>query len=168
MGRQLGDLEATLGEDALDLVTVGLALGSFREVEQAAVPAWDLHALEAEGGGPAGDGLQVVERRRIARELRQENGRPFDRPHRASSPVKARRNYGKSRSFAALTRDEPRHLDFWCPAREVAGERIQPVTDRGPGATPPVLLFLLACSPAPVAQSAAHRRVTTRDAGNSF
>src|SRR6266516_992305 len=102
MRRQLGDLEAALGEDAFYLVTVGLALGGFREVEQAGIPAGDLDALEAEPRGPAGDGLQAVERRRIARELRQENCRPFDRLHRASSPVKARGNYGKSRSFAAL------------------------------------------------------------------
>src|SRR3989454_6219959 len=85
MRRQLRHLEPALGKDALYFVTVGLALGRFAEVEQAAIPAGDLHALEAEPRGPAGDGLQVVERRRIARELRQENGRPFDRPHRASS-----------------------------------------------------------------------------------
>ncbi len=82
MRRQLGDLQPALGEDAFYLVAVGLALGCFGEIEQASVPAGDLHALEAEPRGPAGDGLQAVERRRIARELRQENGRPFDRPHR--------------------------------------------------------------------------------------
>src|SRR5207247_6091229 len=89
MRRQLGHLEAALRQDAFYLGTVGLALGGFGQVEQAAVPAWDLDALEAEPPlpGPAGDGLQVVERRRIARELRQEYGRSFDRPHRASSLV---------------------------------------------------------------------------------
>ena len=34
MGRQLGDLEAALGQDAFYLVRVGLALGRFGEVEQ--------------------------------------------------------------------------------------------------------------------------------------
>src|SRR5204863_5375243 len=87
MRRQLGDLEAPLGQDASYLVTVHLALGRFGEVEQAGVPAGDLDALEAEPRRPAGDGFQAVERRRIARELRQETGRPFDRLHRASSPV---------------------------------------------------------------------------------
>src|SRR5881409_3865920 len=89
MRRQLDHLEAALRQDAFYLVTVGLALGGFGEVEQSGVPAWDLDALEAEPPsplpGPAGDGLQAVERRRIARELRQEYGGPFDRPHRASS-----------------------------------------------------------------------------------
>src|SRR5881296_1445122 len=85
MRRQLRDLEAALRQDALHLVTVRLALGGFGEVEQASIPAWDLDTFEAEPRGPAGDGLQAVERRRIARELRQEYGRPFDRPHRASS-----------------------------------------------------------------------------------
>ena len=85
MGRQLRDLEPVLGGDALDLVRVGLALGRSLEVEQALIPARDLDALEAEPGGPGGDGFQVVERRRITGELRQEYGRPFDRPHRASS-----------------------------------------------------------------------------------
>src|SRR6266404_2446136 len=85
MRRQLGHLEAALGENAFYLVTVGLALGGFGEVEQTSIPAWDLDAFEAEPRGPAGDGLQAVERRRIARELRQEYRRPFDRPHRASS-----------------------------------------------------------------------------------
>ena len=82
---QLGDLEAALGEDALHLVTVGLALGRRGEVEQPGVPGGDLDALEAQPRGPTGDGVQVIERRRIARELRQEYGRPLDRPHRASS-----------------------------------------------------------------------------------
>src|SRR6266550_3663918 len=111
MRRQLGHLEAALGQDAFYLVTVGLALGGFGEVEEALIPAGDLDAFEAEPRGPAGDGLQAVERRRIPRELRQEYGRPFDRPHSASSPVKARGNRCKKqilryarRSFAALRR----------------------------------------------------------------
>src|SRR3989442_11493729 len=94
MRRQLGHLEAALRQDAFYLVTVGLALGGFGEVEQASIPAWDLDAFEAERRGPAGDGLQAVERRRIARELRQEYGRPFDRPHRASLPRPRRSQAG--------------------------------------------------------------------------
>src|SRR5260370_7062102 len=87
MRRQLGYLEPALGQNAFYLVTVGLALGGFGEVEQASIPAGDLDAFEAEPRGPAGDGLEIVEWRRIARELRQEYGRAFDRPHRAPSLV---------------------------------------------------------------------------------
>src|SRR5437867_901236 len=57
------------------------------EVKEPLVPAWDLHSLEAEPGSPVGDGRQAVERRRVAGELRQENGRPFDRLHRVSPLV---------------------------------------------------------------------------------
>jgi hypothetical protein len=49
------DLNASTLEDALDLVAIGIALGGPGKVEQAAVPARDLHALVAEIGGPAGD-----------------------------------------------------------------------------------------------------------------
>src|SRR5262245_117672 len=83
MRRELGDLEPALGQDAFHLVTVGLALGRLLEIEEASVPAWDLDALETEPRSPAGDALEVVEWRCIASELRQEDGRTFDRFHGA-------------------------------------------------------------------------------------
>src|SRR5437899_500291 len=83
MRGQLGHLEPALRQDALYFVTVGLALGGLLEVEQSRVPGRDLDPFEAESSGPAGDGFQVVERWRIARELRQKYGGSFDRPHRA-------------------------------------------------------------------------------------
>src|SRR5262245_61206012 len=107
---QLGHLKPAFAQDALHLVAVGLALGCLGEVEQALIPAWNLDALEAESRGPAGDGLQIVERRRIARELRQEYGRPLDRPHRASSGEGGRK-YAKSVIDVSLvTLDDPSNV----------------------------------------------------------
>src|SRR5213080_1706067 len=87
MRRQLRHLEPALGQHAPHLVAVRLALGCLLEVEEPPVPAWDLHSLETEPGSPVGDGRQAVERRCVAGELRQENGRPFDRLHRVSPLV---------------------------------------------------------------------------------
>ena len=84
MRRQLRHLEPALGQDAFDFITIGLALGRFAEVEQSGIPTRDLDAFEAEPRGPAGDGFQVVEWRRIARELRQKNGGSLYRLHRES------------------------------------------------------------------------------------
>ena len=81
VGREFGDLEAVLRERALDLVAVGLALGGVLQVEQAAVPARDLHALVAQAAGPTADGVERVERCRVAGELGQEDGRALDRLH---------------------------------------------------------------------------------------
>ncbi len=72
MRRQLGDLDAGVRADALDLVAIGLRARRLLQVEQPSVPGRDLHALVAEPGGPFGDRLQRVERRGVARELRQE------------------------------------------------------------------------------------------------
>src|SRR5881398_2538876 len=110
VGRQLRDLETTLGQDAAHLIAVRLAFGRLLEVEQPSVPAGDLHALEAQLGRPSRDGPQAVERRRVAGELRQENGRPLDRLHRSSSLV----------SHAAPFRERlQRHLLF---RREMFGD----------------------------------------------
>ena len=78
MGRELGDLDAVRFRDAEHLVAIGLRLCRLLEVEDAAVPARDLHALVAERRRPFADGGKRVERRRVARELGKEDGWPLD------------------------------------------------------------------------------------------
>ena len=86
MGRQLGQRDAGVRERALDLVAIGVALGRALQVEQAAIPARDLHALVAEIRRPPGDVGERIERRLIARELGEKDRRPLDRFH-ARLPV---------------------------------------------------------------------------------
>src|SRR6266513_2706109 len=82
MGRQLGDDEAVLPQDALDLVTIGLARSRFIEVEETCVPGRDLDARIAVRGGPARHAGERVERRGVAGELGEKDRRPPDRLHR--------------------------------------------------------------------------------------
>ena len=63
MGREFGDLDADVGELALDLVAIGLALGGLVEIEEAPVPGRDLDALVAVVLGPAGDAVERIVRR---------------------------------------------------------------------------------------------------------
>ena len=79
MRRQLGDLDAVGGADALDLVGIVLALGGLLEIEQPCVPGRDLDALVAQPGGPLGDRVERIERREVARELGEEDGGALDR-----------------------------------------------------------------------------------------
>ena len=78
MGGQFGDLDACIGADAFDFVTVGFRLGGFGQVKQPGVKGGDLHALVALGGRPFGDAFQRVERGYVASELCQENAGAFD------------------------------------------------------------------------------------------
>ena len=55
--------------------------GGVLQVEQAAIPARHLDALVAQVGGPLRNRIQRVERRCIARELRQKYRRSLDRFH---------------------------------------------------------------------------------------
>src|SRR5437762_4054620 len=124
VGRQLRDLETTLGQDAAHLIAVRLAVGRLLEVEQPSVPAGDLHALEAQLGRPSRDGPQAVERRRVAGELRQENGRPLDRLHRSSSLVSHAAPFRERLQRHLLLRremfgDVDVHLDVLIPAPAV-------------------------------------------------
>ena len=75
VGGQLGDLQAEVGQHALDLVAVGVALGGELQVEQAPVPGGDLHALVPHVRHPAADGRQAVERRLVPGELGEEDPR---------------------------------------------------------------------------------------------
>src|SRR5690606_27799861 len=77
--RELGDLDARLVSDALDLVAIVLRRRCLLEVEQASVPGRDLYAFVAEARRPFGDGFQRVERRLVARKLRKEYPRPLHR-----------------------------------------------------------------------------------------
>ncbi len=82
MRRQLCDLQTLLSEHAFHFVAVRLALRRALEIEQPRFPRRNLHGFEAEPRRPLADGAQRVERRRIARELREKDGRPLDRAHR--------------------------------------------------------------------------------------
>jgi hypothetical protein len=79
--RQLGDLQAVLREHALHLIAVSLALRRAIEIEQPRLPGRNLHGLEAETRRPLAYRAQRVEWRRVAGELRQKDGRAFDRSH---------------------------------------------------------------------------------------
>ena len=85
MRRELGDLDAVLLRDALDLVAVVLRGRGLVEVEEPPVPGRDLDAGIADLAGPPGDRGPGIERRRIPRELREEQARPLDRLHESSS-----------------------------------------------------------------------------------
>ncbi len=58
VGRQLGDLDTVLARDSFDLVTIGLRPSRLLEIEQPPIPAWHLHALEAETSRPFGDAVE--------------------------------------------------------------------------------------------------------------
>ncbi len=72
MGRQFGDGEPVLLGDAGDLVAIGLRRCRLVEIDHARIEGRDLHALVAEAGGPAANGIKAVERRGVAGELGEE------------------------------------------------------------------------------------------------
>src|SRR5579862_8744789 len=84
MGREFRDFEPVACERALHFVAIGLAFRSLVEIEDAPVPTRNLDALVAEASGPAGNGVERVERRGVAGELGQKNGRSLDGLHRLS------------------------------------------------------------------------------------
>jgi hypothetical protein len=81
MSRELGDLDAVPPEHAFHFVAVGLAFRGRLEIEEAGVPARDLHPLVAQARRPPGDGLERIEGCAVARELGQEDGRALDGLH---------------------------------------------------------------------------------------
>ena len=81
MGGQLGQLQAGITQNALDLVTIGSAFGRLREIEQPGIPGRNLHALVAVPRCPAGDLRKAVVWRCIPGKLREEDRRSLDRPH---------------------------------------------------------------------------------------
>src|SRR5437667_3310515 len=96
-----------------NLIAIGLAVGRALEIEQPGVPGGELHTLVAVPGGPARDLIEAVERRGVAQELRQIDGRTLDRLHSLLSLP--------SRSFSdalAIRRDPvrrtPRHWTCVC------------------------------------------------------
>jgi hypothetical protein len=83
MGRQLGDLQAFVGQHALDVVAIGLAVRRLLQIEEARVSR-DLQTLVTQTRRPVGQTRQRVEWRRIAQELCQEDARPLDGSHDVS------------------------------------------------------------------------------------
>src|SRR6185503_7269890 len=78
--------DAVLLGDTLDLIAIGLGFGRLLDVEEAPVPARDLHALIAEAACPLADRFPGIEGLRIARKLSQENRRPLDVLRHSVSP----------------------------------------------------------------------------------
>ena len=85
--REFGDGEAVLFRDAGDFVAVGFAFAGFFQIEEAGVPRGDLHAFVAELCGPRADGVETIERRGVAGELREEDCGSFDCFHSWSAPA---------------------------------------------------------------------------------
>src|SRR5947208_5489073 len=73
MRRKLRDLNANLCDDTAHFVAVRLALGGALQVEETAIPSWDLHALVSKLRRPAAYVPQIVEWCTIARKLREKN-----------------------------------------------------------------------------------------------
>src|ERR1700693_4230646 len=78
MSGELGEMESVSGQGIEHLFTIGLALCGQLQVEQAAVPGWNLYALVAHTAHPVRDILQVVERSRVTGKLGQEDCRALD------------------------------------------------------------------------------------------
>ena len=79
MRRELRHLEPVIRQRAAQLVAIRIRRGGALEIEEARIPARDLHALVAERGRPAGDRVEAVERGLVAGELRQEEARAVHR-----------------------------------------------------------------------------------------
>ncbi len=77
MRRQLGDLDAVLLGGTPHFIAIRLGFGRLLEIDEPWIPACDLHALVAERSRPFADRVERVERRLIARELRQKNRGSF-------------------------------------------------------------------------------------------
>ena len=84
MGGKLADRDADVGELALDLVAIGLAVVSAIEIEEAAVPGRDLDRLVAVILGPFRDSSEGVMGRGVGRELGQKQARALDGSHGVS------------------------------------------------------------------------------------
>jgi len=82
MSREFRQLDMIRRKGAAYLVTIRLTFGGVLQVEETVVPRRNLHPFVAERRGPPRNLFQVVERRIVARELRQKNCRTFDGFHR--------------------------------------------------------------------------------------
>src|SRR5713101_4902718 len=81
MSGELGEMESVSDQGIEHLFTIGLALCGQLQVEQAAVPGWNLHALVAQTAHPLRDILQTVKRSRVTGKLGQKNCRALDSLH---------------------------------------------------------------------------------------
>ena len=110
VGGEFGDLQPALGQPALDVVAVGLAVGGQLDVEGRADAGRHLHPLVAERGGPAGQAVQGVERRLRAQELGQEDAGAFQGSHRFQP-------------FAASSRVQPARFSLTAVSTKAAERR---------------------------------------------
>jgi len=78
VGGQLGDLQAMLGDLGGQVVAVGLRLGGLGQIDDARVPARQLHTDVAELGSPGADRVEAVEGRLVAHELCEEESGAFN------------------------------------------------------------------------------------------
>src|SRR5262249_31633032 len=83
MGREFTDRQAVSDSHTLDLVAIGLRRRSLVEIEQSSVPRRNLDSLISEPRSPTADGLEGIEGRCVARELRQKDPGPFHRRRHA-------------------------------------------------------------------------------------
>ena len=87
MRREFGDFEPVRRRRSLQLVAIGLRRRRLGQIDEPAVPGRNLHALVAERRRPSADRVERIERRRIARELREEYRRSLDLARHASAPL---------------------------------------------------------------------------------
>src|SRR5579871_4298778 len=87
VARELGDRNAVLGGDGIEVVGIGLAGRGLFDIDEGRDPGWDLHALVTEARSPRADVVKGIEGWLVARELGKENRRAFDRLHGWNSPI---------------------------------------------------------------------------------
>src|SRR6202008_3438483 len=87
--RKLRDHQPLIGQDFAHGIAVVLALGGLLQVEQTAIPGRNLDTLVAELRGPLGHVLERVERRRVARKLREEDFWSLNRFHVSLAPTRS-------------------------------------------------------------------------------
>src|SRR5580704_6036364 len=136
VGRELAHDDADIGELALDLVAIGLALEGLVEIEETAIPGRNLDGLVAIPLGPARDTFECVVRRRVPRELRQKKPWAFEGPHDASFPWNGSRHPGtrpaSAKGFFLRMIAAPCPLSI---RASVDGWGISPASGHAPGRT---------------------------------
>src|SRR4029079_13979407 len=123
MRRQFRDHEPVPRGHACDVIAIGLRRGGLVEVDQARIGGRELNALVAEPCGPAADGIEAVERRRISDELREEDCGP---PHGGRSLGRWHSILSASRAAATGARSAVPGACCPCPRKLYSlGEQIR-------------------------------------------
>ena len=81
MARKFCDLQTMLCECTPKIIAIGLAFGSQFQINDARIPAWNLHAVKAFARCPSGQAVERVEGGFIGRKLREKNAGAFNRTH---------------------------------------------------------------------------------------